>query len=482
MTHLINDLALLPAPSLLVLDDYQVLSDSRIHDALTFLLDHLPPQLHVIITTRIDPPLPLARWRAHGMLTELRAADLRFTLEEAAAFLTQLMQLPLSVVDIQALEQRTEGWIAGLQFAALAMRDRSDLANFVSTFTGSHRFVLDYLVDEVLLRQPPHLQSFLLQTAILDRMCSPLCDAIVLGNAPDTSTVFGNDSAEPSYSQALLEEFDRPNLFLVPLDDARHWYRYHHLFADVLRHRLHGGASSGKIQLLHLRAARWYEQHGFFAEAFQHCLQAADHEGCARLVEQKAQQLIGHGEIGLLQQCLAQLPPELIRTRPRLSIVAAWALNFTPDIDAMAARLDDAERLLASDILTEASGDMRHELAGELHALRGYVALRRQEIPAAIALLQQAQAFSPAGNALLLGFIVLHLGHAHRLNRNLVAASHAYSQAYHTGSATRDQLAAQAPDRRPPVVRLLCARVRIDVAVCRAAGLCTQPGQRPAAL
>ena len=189
LTLLINDLAVLPAESILVLDDYHVLSEPRIHEAITFLLDHLPPQLHVVIVTRVDPPLPLSRLRAHGLLTEVRAADLRFTTEEAAAFLTEVMRLPLSPADVLALEERTEGWIAGLQFAALAMRDRSDLQSFVDAFTGSHRYILDYLVEEVLMRQPPHLQTFLLQTSILDRLCGPLCDSVVSVHCPRSAKV-----------------------------------------------------------------------------------------------------------------------------------------------------------------------------------------------------------------------------------------------------------------------------------------------------
>ena len=253
---------------ILVLDDYHVIDAEPVDDALTFLLEHLPPQMHLVIATREDPHLPLARLRARGQLTELRAADLRFTPAEAAEFLNQVMGLNLSAEDIAALETRTEGWIAGLQLAALSMQGRSDTASFIQAFTGSHRFVLDYLVEEVLQRQPERVRSFLLQTAILDRLSGPLCDAVT-----------GREDGK-----GMLDALERGNLFVVPLDDKRQWYRYHHLFADVLQAHLME-EQPDQVSSLHRRASAWYEQNGLPSDAIRHALAAKDFERAAGLIE-----------------------------------------------------------------------------------------------------------------------------------------------------------------------------------------------------
>ena len=252
LTALLNEITTLPDDIVLVLDDYHVIEARPVDDALTFLLEHLPPSMHLVITTREDPQLPLSRLRARGQLTELRAADLRFTPSEAAEFLNPVMGLNLSAADIAALEERTEGWIAGLQLAAISMQGHQDASSFIQSFTGSHRFVMDYLVDEVLHQQSDSVQAFLLRTSILDQLCGPLCDAI-LGDHADSG-------------QETLEYIERANLFLVPLDNERRWYRYHHLFAELLRQRLHQGAASstgderGEVADLHGRASVWYER------------------------------------------------------------------------------------------------------------------------------------------------------------------------------------------------------------------------------
>src|SRR5437764_9694110 len=254
LTALLNDLTTIRDHFVLVLDDYHVLDAKPIDQALTYLVEHLPPQMHLVIATREDPHLPLARLRARGHLTEVRAADLRFTPSEAAEFLTQVMGLGLSAEDIAALEDRTEGWIAGLQLAAISLQGQQDATGFITSFTGSHHFVLDYLLEEVLGQQPESIQTFLLRTSILDRMTGPLCDAVMM---------------DPSVSgQATLEHLERANLFLVPLDNERRWYRYHHLFADLLRQRLQQRSTSstgdalGDVTELHIRASVWYEDHG----------------------------------------------------------------------------------------------------------------------------------------------------------------------------------------------------------------------------
>ncbi len=252
LTTLVNELTAVPDDFVLVLDDYHVLDSNPVDDAVTLLLEHLPPRMHLVIATREDPRLPLARLRARGQLTELRAADLRFTPAEAAEFLRRATGLDLSTEDIEALETRTEGWIAGLQMAAIALQGvtlqgtavsggPTDAAGFIRSFTGSHRFVLDYLLEEVLHREPHELQAFLLRTSILDRLCGPLCDAVLRSPA--------------GFGEATLQAIERANLFIVPLDDERRWYRYHHLFADLLRKQLGQSLSPGEITELHSRAS-----------------------------------------------------------------------------------------------------------------------------------------------------------------------------------------------------------------------------------
>src|SRR5215211_4563168 len=277
LTILLNDITSLPDDFILVLDDYHVIDAKPVDIALGFLVKNQPPQMHLVITTREDPPLPLARLRAKGRLTELRAADLRFTPSEAAEFLNQVMGLDLSAENIAALEARTEGWIAGLQLAALSMQGTQDTASFIQSFTGSHRFVMDYLVEEVLGQQPARVQTFLLRTSILDRLCGPLCDAVLLDSSAS--------------GQETLEYLERVNLFLVPLDNERRWYRYHHLFADLLRQRLQQSMASSSdensLNELHIRASQWYEDNGLELEAFQHAALAHDIKRAERLIEGK---------------------------------------------------------------------------------------------------------------------------------------------------------------------------------------------------
>ena len=307
---LINELNDLPDPVYLVLDDYQSITSSVIHEGMAFFLDRLPPAVHLLIATRSDPPLTLARLRARNQLTEIRAADLRFTSDEIAAFLIQIMKLPVSASDISALETRTEGWVAGLQMAALSMQERSDISQFIQDFSGSHRYILDYLAEEVLNRQSEAVRHFLLTTSILERLKGPLCDSV-------------NGEAQYS-SQEILEYLDRSNLFLVALDDERTWFRYHHLFADLLRARL-GQSHPTLVPTLHLLASDWYEQNGFTAEAIQHSLSAADYERAANLIEQYGPFRWSSGDPGILM-LLSQLPPDLFNRRPKLGLYQAWML------------------------------------------------------------------------------------------------------------------------------------------------------------
>ena len=326
LTVLLNDLTTL-GDVVLVLDDYHVIESQPIDEALTFFIDHLPPRFRLVIASREDPPLPLARLRVRGQLTELRAADLRFTPAEAADFLNRVMTLNLSVADIAALENRTEGWIAGLQLAALSMQGRSDTATFIQAFTGSHRFVLDYLMEEVLQRQPERVRNFLLQTAILDRLSGPLCNSVT----------------ECDDGRSLLETLERDNLFIVPLDDRRQWYRYHHLFADVLQARLIE-EQADRVSDLHRQASVWFEQNDLPAEAIQHALLARDFDRAANLIERIWLAMDLSYQSAAWLHWAKQLPADLIRVHPVLCLGYAWALLNGGELEASEPRLRDAER------------------------------------------------------------------------------------------------------------------------------------------
>jgi LuxR family maltose regulon positive regulatory protein len=364
LTALLNEITAIADKFVLVLDDYHVVDSPPVDHALAFVLEHLPPQLHLVIATREDPPLPLARLRAQGHLSELRAADLRFTPAEAAEFLGGVMNLDLSADEVARLETRTEGWIAGLQLAALSMQGRKDTAAFIRAFTGSHRFVLDYLVEEVLQRQPEQVRSFLLHTAVLDRLSAPLCDAV---------TGTGD-------SKGMLESLERTNLFVVPLDDERHWYRYHHLFAEVLQARL-VVEKPDQLFNLHRRASAWYEQNGLPSAAIRHAFAAEDFARAAGLVELEALAMLKNRQEERFVGWLKALPDELVKIRPVLSVYYALAL-VSIDLGAAEARLQDAERLLDS---TARMGDRPESPSAlmivvddeELRSLPGITAITR---------------------------------------------------------------------------------------------------------
>jgi LuxR family maltose regulon positive regulatory protein len=331
LTSLLNDLATHSKRILMVLDDYHVIHTPAIHKALLFFLEHLPPQLHIVLSSRSDPPWPLARWRSQDQLGELRIDDLRFTRDEATLFLQEVMELDLSTASISALESRTEGWIAGLQLAALSLQGIADREKFIAQFRGSNRYIVDYLIEEVLSHQPEKVQTFLLQTSILERLCAPLCDAVVYE---------GNALLE---SQAILESLEHANLFLISLDTERQWYRYHQLFAEVLQTRL---LQSQRTQVphLHQRASAWYEQVELWPEAIHHALAVADFGRAARLIEYVG---LAHFAQSTIQQSLTRwlstLPPEIVRPRPRLSLIYAWILFAHLDMASARQRVDDAE-------------------------------------------------------------------------------------------------------------------------------------------
>ena len=327
LTALLNDLGASTGDIVLVLDDYHVIDARDVQEGMAFLLDHLPPRLHVVIASRTDPALPLARLRARGELVETRAAELRFTPDEAAAYLNEMMGLQLTARDVAALEGRTEGWIAALQLAALSMQGRDDVAGFIAGFTGDDRYVVDYLAEEVLQRQSDRVQAFLLQTSILARLSGPLCDAVT-----------GQGGGK-----AMLEALDRGNLFLVPLDDRRQWYRYHHLFADVLQARLLD-EQPDLVPDLHQRASAWYQQNGEPAVAIGHALAAGDFERAADLAELEIPAMSRTRQEAMVRGWLEVIPDEVVRVRPVLSVGFAGALLLGGELEGVESRLRDAER------------------------------------------------------------------------------------------------------------------------------------------
>ncbi len=331
LTTLLNEITSLPDNIIFVLDDYHILDSKAVDKALTFLLEHLPPQMHLVIASREDPALPLARLRARGQLTELRAADLRFTPAEAAEFLNQGMGLNLTAEDVAALDRRTEGWIAGLQLAAISMQGQKDAAGFIKAFTGSHHFVLDYLMEEVLQQQSETIQTFLLRTSILERLCGPQCEAVL--PAPSGS------------GQATLEYLEHANLFIVPLDNERRWYRYHHLFADLLRQRLGQSLTPPEIAGLHSRASQWYEDNALDIEAFQHAAAANELERAERLIDEKGLQTRFHGAAAILDW-LRSLPAERLDARPSLWMKYASVLLVGGQMAGVEEKLQAAEKAL----------------------------------------------------------------------------------------------------------------------------------------
>ena len=381
LVGLINELAAAPAPFVLVLDDYHLVEGQAIHQTLAFLLDHQPPQMHLAISTRTDPPLPLARLRARGQMLELRQADLCFSADEAGQFLRQVMALDLPVGEVEALAARTEGWIAGLQMAGLSLQGCPDTAAFVRAFAGSDRYILDYLVEEVLQRQSERVQSFVLRASILERMSGPLCDAVL----------------EAEGSAALLEQLERDNLFVAPLDNRREWYRAHWLFRDLLRRRLEARERE-RLAGLNERASRWYEEQGLPAEAIRHALQGQDWDRAARLAEQAAEPAMMRGEFAACIGWIEALPEEAIRARPRLGLYRIWGL------------------LIAGRPLAEVESALREAEAGgqasegALAALRSVLGVVRGDVAGAIDQAQRARRLLPEEDLYFRRMVVRSLG------------------------------------------------------------------------
>jgi len=415
---LINAMVTIAQPFTLVLDDYHLIEREAIHQAFIFFLDHLPPQMHLILISRSDPPFGLTRFRVRNQLTELRDSDLRFTPTEAVTFLNQVMGLDLSANDIIALERRTEGWIAGLQLAALSMQGRRDVQGFVEAFTGSHRFVLDYLAEEVLSRQTEPVRQFLLRTSILERLHGPLCDGLL--------------SRDGGSSTAILEQLEQAHLFIIPLDDERRWYRYHHLFADFLREYLRRTTRPEEITELHRQASIWYAANGYEAEAVNYALAANDLEASIRLIEEATMSLLIQAEAVTLMDWLDKLPEEVILARPRLSLGQAWSHLILNDLNAIEPVLEKTEQRLIE--LQQGDSAGLHTEAqvqrwwGEVTALRSMILVNTGEVEAAISLAEHALAHLPADELIGRSILFSNLGEGYAVRGEFAKATEALAE------------------------------------------------------
>jgi LuxR family maltose regulon positive regulatory protein len=468
LTALVNDIATIPGDFALVLDDYHAIEARPVHDAVAFLLDHMPPQMHLIMTSRTDPPLPLARLLARGHLTKLSAADLMFTPEEAVVFLNEAMGVDLSSEDVAALEERTEGWVAGLQLAALSMQGRQDIPDFVAAFAGSNHYILDYLGEEVLRKQSENIQSFLLETSVLDRLSGPLCDAVT-----------GRDDG-----RATLEDLERANLFLVPLDDDRRWYRYHHLFSDFLRERLRRTYSEW-IPALHRRACGWYERNELPGEAVGHALAAGDTEWAANLVERIARTTLRRGELNTLRRWLEALPEDLVCVRPRLCLSGAWYSLATGQLDEVEPYLSKVEDKLdggnggRSAVAEEGPGEDAREILGEAATIRAAAVSLTGDSSRAIDLARRADALLTEGNLFLRAIIAASLGFAHRAEGDVASASRAFAEAATISRSAGSTYVALLASKNLTELLLVQGRLRAAADVCRQAlDLALERGKR----
>jgi LuxR family maltose regulon positive regulatory protein len=453
LSSLINDLATASRPSVLVLDDYHLIQAPPIHGQLSFLLEHQPPQVHVVLITREDPPLPLSRLRARGQIADIRQRDLQFTEEETAGFLRKTMALELPAADVAVLHRRTEGWIAGLQLAALSMQQSDDARRFVADLTGSNRYILDYLVEEVFERQEAGVQDFLLKTSILDRLTGPLCDAVT-----------GRDDG-----QQVLLALDRANLFLVRLDESRHWYRYHRLFRDLLRTQ----RAALDVFPLHLRAAHWYEQNGSLDEAMGHALAAQDWDEAERLVQGAAAQAINNGQFATLTRWLDALPEGRVQGSPALAAFKGWALLSLGQLDAAGMWAERANALLPP--------DAPRMLRALVVCLQTYVAQIKSDIPQVIALAHEALALLEEGDPHgLRGAALANLASAQATMGDVAAAAQTCREMARLGQERGHLISAVTALSNLAWFEHLQGRPREGIALCRQAlDLCVDAWGNP---
>jgi len=449
LISLLNDVAAFPDDIILVLDDYHAIDSRPIDRVINYLLDHLPAQMHLVISSRIDPSLYLSRLRARGQMLELRANDLRFTPDEAEEFLVRVMGFDLSVQDVAALEMRTEGWVTGLQLAALSMHSSDDVKEFVNSFTGSNRYILDYLGEEVVSHQPQQVQDFLRKTSVLNRLTGPLCD-VVTGN---------------SDGERALENLEQSNLFIVPLDSEIKWYRYHHLFADLLRRQLHH-LHPDMESTLHGRACEWYAQQGFQVDAVHHAFSGQNFERAADLIEDNGLDFIGRGEFVAVMEWIAALPVSLVRQRPTLCVFQAWTFNFTQQLDAIEPCLLNAQGAL--DALSIASDDkISKDIHGHIAALQAWDARRQRDNALAIRLLTDAENNLGAEHSFVRTFAALNLGLAYMDSGELIKAADALSDAMSQGYKSRNELASLIATSHLAAVFILQGRLHEAAKLCR---------------
>jgi len=449
ISTVINEITLATEKIVLVLDDYHLIDAPQVHESLNFLIENLPPQLHLVITTREDPPIHLARLRVGGQLNELRALDLRFTIDETANFVNQVMGLNLSAADISALESRTEGWIAGLQMAAISMQGSQDVEGFIRSFTGSHRYILDYLIEEVLEHQPESLQTFMLQTAILDRLTGSLCDAVT-----------GQENGRET-----LDALERANLFIVPLDTDRQWFRYHHLFSDLLKQRL-SIAKPELVAKLHRKASLWYASHDFQRRSISHAMAGDDVEMAADLIEANGLTLIGRGAYIILQKWINCLPNELVLTRPYLCVYHAWASNYSHQLEAVEPYLNNA--LLALDALHLPEADeLYKDIQGHIATLQAQDARRQHNNPLAIELLIKAVDRLNKSNTFVRTLAELNLGLAYLDEGKLVKSATAFRNAIASGRASENDLATMIAISHLVAVLILQGRLHDGEKLCK---------------
>ncbi|HUW09742.1 MAG TPA: LuxR C-terminal-related transcriptional regulator [Anaerolineae bacterium] len=415
LTRLVNDIDSAPRPFVLVFDDYHLVSSQAIHQQVAFLLGHHPPTMHLVIGTREDPPLPLSRLWASGQMVDIRQADLRFTREETADFLQRVMQLELSSADVGALLRRTEGWIAGLQLAAHSMQGRDDIPSLVQSLSGSHRYILDYLIEEVFRRQPPDVQDFLLRTSILERLTAPLCDS-ALGIMT---------------SHQNLERLDAANLFIVPLDQERRWYRYHRLFADLLRQRLRTTGPPDLVSELHRRASQWYEDAGHSADAVHHALAGADWGRASSLILSLSETMLMSGEVVTLLGWFRLLPEERVCAHLALCLQYCWALILTGQIEAAESYLERARPAAQDD----------ESLLADVLAAEAYIARARGDDERTIDISQQALALLPETDHSARSVVGLNLGIALWKRSRLQEAAQALEVARQSGERSGNHYA-----------------------------------------
>ena len=419
LSALISRLETLPRRFALALDDYHLITSRPVHEALAFLLEHLPAQMHLILISREDPPLPLARLRGRSQLAEIRADDLRFTPAEAGQFMGQMLGIALSTEQVQDLEERTEGWIAGLQLAALAMKGREDVAGFIAAFTGSHRYILDYLTEEVLNRQPEHVQAFLLETSILNRLCGPLCDAVT--NRDD--------------GQQMLEQIERENLFLILLDDERYWYRYHHLFSDMLRSRLRQTRASSELEDLHGRASQWLASAELIDECVSHAVTARDFELAANVLEDSGSRYFVESWGNLGTKWAAQIPDTVMIQHPLLALNIGMWHGYLGRAALAQQYVDSARTGLDSLSLPEAETD---ELLGYADTIEALSATINYDTERAMTATERALQRLPEHQIRLRGTALLVKGYVYQRERRFDETHAIYAQVIDIGQELRD--------------------------------------------